>query len=270
MSASNLFWRARQCLCEARIQYKLTATRRLAADWEAGMLNTADAGPVDPALRPGQPPRPVLVGFTDTPRRGLGTTEGRAAFVHALAHIEFNAVNLGLDAVYRFRGMPQAFYTDWLRVAVDEARHFEMLAGRLRELGHEYGDFVAHDGLWQMAAQTADSLVARMALVPRLLEARGLDVTPRMITRLKSLNDLQTVAILQVILHEEIGHVAVGTRWYHYACREAGVDPEQEFYKLLKKHGKLPLPTPVNQAARLEAGFGRNELERLCSPPEKD
>ncbi len=266
----DLFSRAKQCLCEPRVAHKLAATRRLAEEWEAGSLALLDSEPVDPALQPGRPPRPVLVGFTETPRRGLGTAEGRAAFVHALAHIEFNAVNLGLDAVYRFRGMPRAFYSDWLAVAVDEARHFEMLCERLRQTGYAYGDFSAHDGLWEMAAQTADSLVARMALVPRLLEARGLDVTPRMISRLEALGDRETVAVLQVILQDEIGHVATGTRWYHYACREARLDPEREFYNLLKKHGKLPLPTPLNDSARLAAGFGKNELERLCRPPEKD
>ncbi|MEJ2654165.1 MAG: ferritin-like domain-containing protein [Acidihalobacter sp.] len=151
------------------------------------------------------------------PRRGLGTREGRAALVHAVAHIEFNAINLALDAVYRFRSLPRAYYDDWLRVADEEARHFMLLADRLTDFGMRYGDLPAHNGLWEMAVKTADDWLLRMALVPRVLEARGLDVTPGMIERLRQAGDMETVAALEVILREEVGHVAIGSRWFEEA-----------------------------------------------------
>ncbi len=215
---------------------------------------------------PGRPERPPkLVHPRDLPKRGFGSSEGRAAFIHAVAHIEFNAIDLAWDAVYRFRGMPAGYYADWVSVASDEARHFTMLRARLRELGHDYGDFDAHNGLWEMAEKTAGSGLARMALVPRVLEARGLDVTPGMIVKLRALGDDATADILEVILGEEVGHVAAGSRWYRWHCERAGVEPRARFRELLREYATGVLHKPFNSEARLQAGFDLEELESLLA-----
>lgn len=219
--------------------------------------------PVNPIGAPGRPPRPRLVEPSRLPRRRLGGDEGRAALVHAVAHIEFNAINLALDALYRFRGMPPDFYVDWLSVASDEARHFEMLQERLRGLGYAYGDFPAHDGLWEMAEKTAGDCLERMALVPRVLEARGLDVTPGMMQRLGQVGDHATVAILDVILAEEVRHVEIGTRWFRHCCALADLDPETTFFDLLERHFGGTVRGPFNLEARLQAGFTAAEMARL-------
>ena len=211
----------------------------------------------------GRPDRPVLVEPHLVPKRRLGSEQGRAALVHAIAHIEFNAINLALDAAWRFQGMPEDFYLDWLSVAADEARHFRMLAGRLEELGHAYGDFQAHNGLWEMAEKTSGACLDRMALVPRVLEARGLDVTPGMIERLRGVGDTETIGILDVILEEEVRHVEVGSRWFRYCCREAGLDPERTFLELLDQHFSGGLKGPFNIPHRLRAGFTEHELKVL-------
>lgn len=218
--------------------------------------------PVAPIGEPGRPERPRLVDPAQLPRRRLGSDEGRAALVHAIAHIEFNAINLALDAAYRFREMPERFTLEWLFVAADEARHFQLLEQRLRELGHSYGDFPAHDGLWEMARKTAHSCLERMALVPRVLEARGLDVTPGMIRRLTEVGDTRTVAILEQILEEEVRHVAVGSEWFRQCCRHAEVEPLPTFLDLLETHFGKPRP-PFNIDARLLAGFTREEIAAL-------
>lgn len=212
---------------------------------------------------PGRPPKPALVHPRDLPKRGLGTHEGRAAFIHAIAHIEFNAIDLAWDAVYRFRNMPDVYYANWVSVANDEARHFAMLRERLQQLGYDYGDFGAHNGLWEMAEKTAHDGLARMALVPRVLEARGLDVTPGMIVKLRSLGDDATVAILETILREEVAHVAAGSRWFRWFCERAGVEPEARFRELLAEYARGVLHGPFNIEARSAAGFGEDELAAL-------
>ena len=181
---------------------------------------------------PGRPERPHLVSATQVPARSPFTPEGRAALLHAICHIEFNAINLALDAVWRFTGMPEKFYLDWLQVAGEEALHFTLVRDHLRSLGHDYGDFDAHDGLWRMTESTATDIVARMALVPRTLEARGLDATPPMQARLRQAGDLRAVEILDVILRDEVGHVAIGNRWYRWLCRRDGLDAEALYPKL--------------------------------------
>lgn len=221
------------------------------------------AGEVEPIANPGRPERPRLVHPRAVAHRGLGSPDGRAAFVHAIAHIEFNAINLAWDAVYRFRGMPHGYYADWVGVAADEARHFTLLRARLRELGRDYGDFDAHDGLWEMAMKTAESCRARMALVPRVLEARGLDVTPGMIVRLRDVGDEVTVGILEIILREEVAHVAAGSRWFRWCCERDGVEPEAEFRRLLEQHARGAVRGPLNLAARAAAGFSAAELEAM-------
>lgn len=255
---------AAACIAIAAPTEKLLAVEVLAAAWRAGQLwPDGDHAPVHAFDVPGRPARPRLVHPRELAQRGLGTPAGRAALVHAVAHIEFNAVNLALDAVHRFRGLPQAYYDDWIGVALDEARHHRMLATRLAELGHAYGDFDAHDGLWDMAVRTRDDFVARMALVPRVLEARGLDVTPGMIARLRAAGDGITADALCVILDEEVAHVAAGTRWYHYACARHGLDPETHFLDLVRTHAAGAARGPHNREARLRAGFSRDELDAL-------
>ena len=208
---------------------------------------------------PGRPLLPQLVNPRAVPHRGLGTAEGRAAMAHAVAHIEFNAINLALDAALRFRGMPEDYYADWISVAQDEARHFAMLSARLMQMGWAYGEFAAHNGLWEAAEKTAHDVLERMALVPRVLEARGLDVTPNMILRLEEVGDPQTAAVLRVILHEEVRHVAIGTRWFHHLCALRALEPVATFRKLIAGH-RVRLQTPFNWEARLKAGFDPLEL----------
>ena len=215
---------------------------------------------------PGRPKTPRLVHPRDLARRGFGTPEGRAAFIHSIAHIEFNAIDLAWDAVYRFRGLPQAYYADWVAVANDEARHFQMLRQRLREFGRDYGDFDAHNGLWEMAGCTAHDGMTRMALVPRVLEARGLDVTPAMIVKLRALGDDSTADILETILREEIAHVAAGSRWFRWYCEQTGVDAPTRFSELLVEYAHGSLRGPFNHDARRAAGFSEEELAALEHP----
>lgn len=217
-----------------------------------------------PTPIPGHPERPLLVAPRALKSRGLGSAHGRAALIHAVAHIEFNAINLALDAMYRFRDLPADYYRDWYNVAVDEARHFELLKGRLHELGFAYGDFPAHNGLWEAACNTAHSCLARMALVPRVLEARGLDVTPGMIDRLEHAGDQPTVAILRTILSEEVAHVAIGTRWFRYCCAQQRLDPDSTFLELVRMHSASAIRRPFNEEARRVAGFTDGEQMALA------
>ncbi len=262
---SDLHDAAAACLAAADPAEKLRLTHAAWLALQAGALRADPAAPpATPITDPGRPLRPRLVPARELPQRGLGTPEGRAALVHAVAHIEFNAINLAWDAVYRFRGMPERYYLDWAACAADEARHFAMLSARLQELGHVYGDFDAHNGLWEMAEKTAGDIAARMALVPRVLEARGLDVTPGMIQRLREVGDERTVAILEVILREEVAHVAAGTRWFRWCCERNGADPFEAFFGLLRDFMGVGLRGPFNRPARLEAGFVEAELDRLA------
>jgi uncharacterized ferritin-like protein (DUF455 family) len=241
----------------------------VAALWAAAQQGVA-ASPVREDLAPavpGRPARPLLVHPARVARRGLGTPAGRIALVHALAHIEFNAINLALDAVARFAGLPGDFYTDWLSVAAEEALHFRLLEARLAELGAAYGDLPAHDGLWDAAQKTRRDPLARMALVPRMLEARGLDVTPGLQMRLRKAGDTDSAALLEIILRDEIRHVAIGNRWYTWLCAARGLDPVATFRALCAAYGAgLPHP-PFNLAARRAAGFPEEELSALLSGP---
>ena len=233
------------------------------AAFRNGRLSRDEATPVRAIAEPGRPDRPALVHPSEVPRRRLGSRAGRCSLVHAIAHIEFNAINLALDAVHRFHAMPRAYYGDWLSVAQDEARHFRLLADRLAELGAAYGDLPAHDGLWEMAVKTAASCLERMALVPRVLEARGLDVTPGMMERLRAAGDAKTADILAVILEEEVRHVEIGTRWFNHCCEGQGIDPEKAFAELFGRHFSGPPRGPLNLGARRRAGFTDRELRWL-------
>ena len=254
---------AARCVAACLPAEKVRATQDAAAAFANDQLRAGTDLPAAPIGMPGRPPRPQLVAARHLPQRGLGSTEGRAALVHAVAHIEFNAIDLAWDAVYRFRDMPEAFYADWVGVAADEARHFGMLSERLAELGCSYGDFDAHNGLWEMAVQTAESCLERMALVPRVLEARGLDVTPGMIVRLRSVGDGRTADILEIILREEVAHVAAGTRWFAWCCAQSGCDPETTFADLISRYLPQGIKGPLNETARFDAGFSRAELDHL-------
>lgn len=241
---------------------KIALARALWADWQAGRLDPAGA-PCPPPRQPGRPAKPALVPPQSLPRRQLGTREGRAALIHAICHIEFNAINLALDAACRFPGLPPDYYADWLRVAAEEAGHFELLRDHLRTLGFDYGDYPAHNSLWEMAEKTAGDVLVRMALVPRLLEARGLDVTPGMQARLLAAGDTAAVAILDIVFRDEVGHVAVGNRWFRHLCAERGLAPVPAFRRLLAEYGAPRNIGELNVEARLRAGFEPAELAAL-------
>ena len=218
---------------------------------------------VEPAGVPGRPAQPELVPHTRLQRGSLATRQGHAALLHAVAHIEFNAINLALDAVWRFAGMPDDYYRDWAQVAREEAYHFQLMRDHLATLGFGYGDFPAHDALWQMTGRTAGDVLARMALVPRTLEARGLDASPPMQAKLRGIGDTRGVAILELILRDEIGHVAIGNRWYRWLCDRAGLDPVAHHEVLTERYQAPRLQPPFNEDARLQAGFSTDELARL-------
>lgn len=254
---------AAACLKEPDPETKCRLTTVLFDGWIAGKLIVDDNAAPYEIDEPGRPPRPVLVHPRELPRRSLATDDGKAALIHAIAHIEFNAINLALDAVVRFPGMPREYYADWLKVAAEEAKHYGLLSRRLAGLGYAYGDFSAHNGLWDMAMRTRGDLLDRMALVPRLMEARGLDVTPGMIRKFRKLGDTETVDILEIILEEEVGHVEAGTRWFHYLCEGKGIDPEDAYFDRLQAYLGSDIHCPIHYKARLEAGFTDSELERL-------
>ncbi len=253
---------ALECLIATDPIEKVQRTRRTAEDWIAGRLSDG-RNDSPPHLTPGRPEGLQLVDPRKVPRRRLSSEAGRGALVHAVAHIEFNAINLAWDAVQRFDGLPAAYYNDWVRIADEEAQHFEMMNARLVDLGHAYGDLPAHNGLWDMAIQTRADPLARMALVPRVLEARGLDVTPGMITRLEQIGDEATARVLKLIYREEIGHVAAGTRWFQHLCKKRNLVPETHFLVLLNEHLKSPPRGPFNLEARRQAGFTEQELDAL-------
>ncbi len=218
----------------------------------------------EPAGIPGRPVRPALVGHMRVKQRSVRTLEGRAALIHAIAHIELNAIDLALDAAWRFAGMPKDFYLDWIAVAREEALHFTLLRDHLRSLGFAYGDFPAHNALWEMAEKTRGDVLARIALVPRTLEARGLDASPAVKAKLLSAGDAAGAAIIDVILRDEIGHVAIGNRWFRWLCERRGLDPLTTYADLALQHSAPRLRGPFNLEARRAAGFSDEELARLA------
>jgi uncharacterized ferritin-like protein (DUF455 family) len=243
---------------------KVTAVQALWAARAHLLIDTDQALPA-PAT-PGRPTKPVLVLPKDVPRRSPYTVDGHAALVHSIAHIEFNAINLALDAAWRFTGMPADYYRDWLRVAFEESQHFTLLNDHLATLGYAYGDFPAHDGLWTMAENTRHAIAARMALVPRTLEARGLDATPIIQAKLRKVGSpaaLEAVGILDTILREEVGHVAIGNHWYHWLCQRDGLDSNHYAAQASRQFGGPSLKPPFNLAARKLAGFTQEELDAL-------
>ena len=259
-AACNLFALAQACIEVADPAEKVRLTRVTFAALQRGDISL-DAAPMPQIIsEPGRPPRPLHVDPAMVPRRKLGSVEGRAAFLHALAHIEFNAINLAWDAVYRFRDLPREYYFDWARVADEEAVHFQLLRDRLCELGYDYGAFTAHNGLWESARKTAHDVLVRMALVPRVLEARGLDVTPGMMQRLRHAGDSRSAEILEIILRDEIGHVAIGTHWFSYFCAQRAWDRELTFERLVREYVSGRGARNIDRTLRAAAGFSEREM----------
>ena len=259
---------ALEALLEPNPEKKVALTQCLRAQPAIYFIakNLHCAARESPPGLPGCPAHPELRGHLDVPKRSPFTAEGLAALLHAVTHIEFNAINLALDALWRFDGMPDAYYLDWLQVACEEAQHFSLLRTQLQSMGYDYGDFPAHTGLWDMTEKTSGDVLARMALVPRTLEARGLDATPPMQAKLRRVGTAQaqrSVEILDIILRDEIGHVAIGNHWYRYLCAQRGLEPVRTYAVLALQYGAPRLKGPLNLSARRDAGFTEAELELL-------
>ena len=260
---NNLYQQALDCIFISDPYEKAAAAQAL---FERGCAEELDYASNDTPVRiaePGRPPRPQLVSPRKVPKRGFNSRQGLVKLAHAIAHIEFNAINLALDAVYRFRDMPRDYYTDWLRVAAEESRHFLLLQQYLQDNDACYGDYDAHNGLWEMAMKTDNDVMVRMALVPRVLEARGLDVTPGMIARLDEVGEQPLVDILQIIHQEEISHVLIGTRWFNYVCEQRKLSPREVFTGLLNDYMKGTIQGPFDEESRLQAGFTEDEMKEL-------
>jgi len=255
---------ARIALLSSDVDDKLRQVQLLSARWKAGLVALDVQHEAKSIVEPGRPEKPLLTRAAKVKKRGFATEEGRAVMMHAIAHIEFNAINLALDAIQRFTAMPEQFYADWLKVAEEEVYHFELIRAHMRHLGAEYGDYPAHGGLWEMCEKTAHDVLIRMALVPRVLEARGLDVTPGIQEKLAQAGDFNAVSLLDIILRDEIGHVAIGNHWFRYCCESRGADPLETFMRLLEEYYPKGLMGPYNILARRSAGFSERELALLC------
>jgi len=259
----DLYRSLQAAILEPNPERKCALTRQLQRDWEQGRLARDATAPLLAIDDPGRPRQPALVDPRALPRRSFASREGRIRLLHAFAHIEFNAINIALDAAYRFRALADEFTGDWLQVAVEEALHFELLAAELRRRDSRYGACDAHGGLWDMVRRTRHDPLHRMALVPRVMEARGLDVTPGMIERFRQFDDLAAAEILEVIYRDEIGHVLIGNRWYRRLCDERSLDAEATFRELIDSYVGGKLRGPFNREARLAAGFAAGEIEAL-------
>ena len=263
MMSGNLYQAVQDVLLECDPVRKCEAVTALLKNWHGGNLGRIQGFPVLPIDTPGRPGLPLLIDPRKLSKRTTATEEGRIALIHAFAHIEFNAINIALDAVYRFHQMPDAFVSDWLLVASEEAKHFNLLNQYLIDQGSFYGAFDAHNGLWEMVCKTRDDVLHRMALVPRVMEARGLDVTPGMIKRFSNIDDQQAVEILQVIYRDEVGHVRIGNHWFGYLCEQRGLILVDTFRELVDIYLPGKLRGPFNWQARLEAGFEESELRAM-------
>ena len=244
---------------------KVRLSHATTAAWRAGRI--VEVGCAAPPARPSRPACPLLRPPREVPRRRINAQPaGRIALLHALAHIELNAIDLAWDIVARFTAedLPRGFYDDWVRVADEEARHFGLLDERLRVLGGAYGDLIAHDGLWQAAEETAQDLLARLAVVPLVLEARGLDVTPAMIDKLRAAEDAASAEILEVIYRDEIGHVAIGKRWFDQVAHNRDLDPRSAWQDLVRRHFRSRLKPPFNEAGRSAAGLSTDDYLPLA------
>ncbi len=263
--ADTLQQRAFACLMQADVSKKVEMVNALSQDWAQQKVAIDRSSCPEPVPVPGRPENPELVHPTKVSKRNFKSEIGRIRLVHAIAHIEFNAINLALDAVYRFPDMPEDFYQDWLQVATEEAKHFCLLQTYLTERGSSYGAYTAHNGLWEMAVKTAHDVMIRMALVPRVLEARGLDVTPTMIRQLDQVGDTELVRILEIIFQEEIGHVKIGSHWFYHCCELRGKDAATTFAELMDEYLRSPVTGPFEIDARKAAGFTEQEIAMLCA-----
>ncbi|GAB4536517.1 MAG: ferritin-like domain-containing protein [Ruegeria sp.] len=257
--AKTLTQMATEVLTTADGRAKTALSRRHAADWVASRKGEAPAieiGTAEPPLHPARPARPELLSPRDVPRRRPGSEAGRIALLHAVAHIELNAVDLHWDIIARFGHvpMPIGFYDDWVKCAEEESRHFEMVCDCLEAMGSHYGALPAHAGMWRAAEDTAEDLMGRLAVVPMVLEARGLDVTPGMIEVFRKAKADQAVAALEVIYAEEVGHVAYGSKWFHFLCGRENADPKDVFHELVRRYFHGALKPPFNEEKRAEAG----------------
>ena len=262
----ELFSSLWHCLIETSIEAKLNAVQHLVGEWHLGNAMLDHDVSCQNLAEAGLPENLELVHPSKVAKRRLGSTQGRIALLHAVAHIEFSAINLALDAAYRFRGMPLSYYDQWLTVAAEECYHFSLIRLQLNKMGADYGDLPSHNGLWKVAAYSAGDVLNRMALVPRVLEARGLDVTPTIITRVQESKDFEFAEILQIILRDEIRHVRTGSYWFKYLCDQRGVDSAATFDKILRQYIKdlnAHISGPFHTAARLQAGFSQIELKNL-------
>ncbi len=255
---------ALSCLADCQLIHKISAVSALYQSWQSGeLVLDAERELVSTQPIPGRPELPVLVSPLEVGKRSMRTAEGRAGLIHALAHIEFNAINLALDAVWRFAGMPQQYYADWLKVAAEEAYHFGLLNAHLQTIGYQYGDFTGHDSLWEMVARTQDDVLARMALVPRTMEARGLDASPALRNKFAQIGDVAMAGILDIILRDEIGHVAIGNVWFNWLCSKRALEPIATYAALAQQYSAPTLRKPFNLEARRKAGFTEAELALL-------
>ncbi len=256
---------ALEILALTNVQVKVNQLFQLFDDYQAGRitLNLAQVFQYPDLDIPGRPVKPELVLPKLVPKRRMDTPEGRAGLLHSLAHIEFNAMNLALDAIWRFSDMPKEYYEDWLQVAKEEAYHFSLVNEHLHSLGFSYGDFPAHNSLWEMVERTTDSVIARMALVPRTMEARGLDAVPMIRDRFIQIKETRAVEILEIILNDEIGHVLIGNRWFNFLCTKDHLSPIAAYRELAAKYRAPVLKGPFNIEARKQAGFTTEELNLL-------
>lgn len=260
----NVFEFAKACLHDAAIDEKLALTHQARHAMDNGELSLVPEQAPTPIALVKFPDKPVLLTPRDMPKRKLGSVEGIAAFFHAIAHVEFVAIYLAWDMLYRFRGMPEQFYQDWLRIADEEASHFELIRTHLAAMAVNYGDLPAHGGLWDHARDTAGDLLARLAMVPRCMEARGLDVTPAIIAKFRHLGDDASVALLNHILTEEVGHVERGSYWFKFVCAQQGLEPEAKYRQLIEQYYLGGKPKgPFNREMRIIAGFSNAELDWL-------
>ena len=260
----NIFALAEACLHDPDIEQKLMLTHQAQKLLTQGELSLASEQPPLAISSVQFPGTPILLSTREMPKRKLGSPDGIKAFFHAIAHVEFMAIYLAWDMLYRFRGMPDQFYHDWLRVADEEAQHFELIRTHLKVMNLAYGDLPAHNGLWDHATDTADDLLARLAMIPRCMEARGLDVTPAIIAKFKHINDEASVTLLTRILTDEVGHVERGSYWFKFVCEQQGLEPEAQYQRLIKKYYQGGKPKgPFNREMRIIAGFSDAELDWL-------
>ena len=254
---------AHGCLLLNSPEEKTTQTDIVRQQWLDGLLKVDHHLQINEHCDAGWPDKPSLVEFNKLPKRSVGSAKGHASLMHSFAHIEFNAINIAWDAVYRFKNMPDEFCDDWSRIAFEEAYHFNLINDYLKSMGYEYGSFDAHRGLWEMVEDTRHDVMVRMALVPRVLEARGLDVTPDIIKKFTHHGHQEAADILSIIYRDEIGHVEVGSRWFNYLCEKRGLNSHDTFVDLIERYAVDKIRRPFNEIARLQAGFSKQEMEYL-------